>query len=125
MARLTKLRARQTRAAEEYTADDFNLATDGEVERRVLQHSSSFHHNRNDNSIFTFNVDGDLTKIEITTQDGLSLLQETLFTYDANKNITQITKEVWDDSSQQYLKLQKDFNFDANGNITNIVNTKI
>ena len=125
MARLTKLRARQTRAAEEYSADDFNLATDGEVETRVRKHSALFHHNRNDKTEFTFNAQGDLIRMEILTPNGIDLLQQTDFVYDINGNMTTVIKEVFDEDLNQYVKLQKDFNFDGNGNISSIDNNII
>jgi len=124
MARLTKIRANQTRAADAYTADNNNLATDGEVEQRVRKHSELFHHNRDDKTVFTYDVNGNLSKLEIYADDNISLLQETSYTY-LNNSILQIVKEVWDADLLQYLKLQKDFIYNASGNIISIQNTKI
>lgn len=123
MARRTKLRATQTRAGDEYSADDLNLATDGEVEERILKHSGMFHHNRNEKTRFTYLASGGVETVEIFKPDGITLLQKTDFTYTTEGNLLSVTKEVWDDIGNQYIKNRKDFTFDTLGNLTDIQNT--
>jgi len=122
MARLTKLRAPQTRASEKYDTGGENLATDAEVEKRVRKHSALFHHNRDDNSEFNFDADGNLAQITVTDPLGIEVLQQSDFTFSLDGNLSQIIKEIWDEEGNQYVKFQKDFIFDSNGNLETIEN---
>lgn len=122
MARLTKLRSTQTRAAERYDTEEENLATDREVELRVRKHSALFHSYRDDNTHFTFDASGDLTQIITQDPTDVSLYKQADFSFDASGNLTQIIKEVWDHEGNSYVKMQKDFSFDASGNLTEIQN---
>lgn len=120
MARLTKLRAHQTRASESYDTEEENLATDKEVEQRVRKHSWIFHGNRDDTTEFTFSNDN-IQSIE--TKNGTSLYKKTDFTFDSDGNIQTLIKEYFDENLQSYVKMKKDFLFDSDGNIQNIQNT--
>jgi hypothetical protein len=124
MGRLTKLRGSQTRASEAFnpTSDD-QLATDKEVNERVLKHSSQFHHNRNDRTEFLFDIDGNLSEIKVYNADKTSLYQRTIFTF-VNGEITSMLKTVYNEDGSVYTSLQKDFVFGTE-NIEAIVNTKL
>jgi hypothetical protein len=124
MARLTKMRAKQTRAAESYTASDENLATDGEVERRVLKHSEMFHGNSNNNTVFTFDSSGVLSEINNYNAND-DLIKHSVFTFDNFNTLTGIYLEVYDPELNLYIKKQKDISYDAYGNIHSIKNTII
>ena len=122
MARLTKLRAKQTRAGDNYTADDSNLATDGEVEARVRKHSSIFHGVRDDDTVFSFDDSGNLSNITAYIKDGSDVLKDTDFSFDASGNLVTIISEVFDMELNSYAKKQKDFYYDENNNINKIIN---
>jgi len=123
---VTRLRSHQTRASERYDLEQENLATDQEVETRVRKHSSLFHHNRNDNTELEFDAQGNLSEINVYSEDGLILLARSTFSFDAGGNLNSINKKVYEmDGSEIYMELQKDFVFDTNGNLSDIQNTKI
>jgi len=123
MARVTKLRAKQTRAGEKYTGDNNSLATDGEVEARTLKHSANFHHNRNDYTKFNF-TDGVLTEIETYDNSNLdNLLAKSTFEF-TNGTLTNITKIIYNEDGTVYTELSKDLNYE-NFTINSIENTKV
>lgn len=122
MARVTKFRSRQTRAADTYSADDENLATDGEVEQKVRKHSTLFHGVRDNNTHFIFDADGNLSQIITQDPANAELYKQTDFVFDANGNLSQIVKEIKDVDGSSYTKLQKDLLFDINGNLNEIQN---
>jgi len=122
MGRVTKIRASQTRAGEAYTKQDNSLATDREVEERVKKHSTLFHHNRNDNTIFSFDADGNLTSIEIKDPDTNDTLQKTDLSFDTDGNLSIIEKTIYDSADTVYTKLKKTLDFDADGNLSSISN---
>jgi hypothetical protein len=122
MARLTKLRAHQTRASERYDTEEENLATDQEVEQRVRKHSALFHGFRDDNTHFDFDTSGNLAQIITQDPTDTNLYKQSDFTFDTSGNLTQIIKEIWDHEGQSYVKMQKDFIFDSNGNLIEIQN---
>jgi len=121
MARLTKMRARQTRAADNYSASDESLATDGEVERRVRKHSAIFHGIRDDNTEFIFE-DGVLSSIKVYLPDTDDVIKSSDFTFD-NGILTGIYNEVYDLELDVYVKKQKDLSYDSTGTIESIKNT--
>jgi septation ring formation regulator EzrA len=121
MGGVTKIRARQTRAEEAYDISGGNLATDKEVETRVRKHSALFHHYRDDNTHFHFDVDGNLNKIVISDDSDTDKYQQSDFTFDSDGNLSSIIKEIWDPEGNQYVKMQKDFLF-VDGNLTEIQN---
>jgi len=124
MGRVTKIRARQTRANEKYTADDTSLATDGEVETRVRQHSSLFHHARNE-VIKLYFTNGDLTNITTYDNDAEdNILIDTSFVY-ANGDLTEIEKVTFNSDGSEYLHLSKSFEYDVDGNLVKINNNKV
>lgn len=120
MARVTKIRAPQTRAAEKYDIVEESLATDNEVETRVRKHSSLFHHNRNDNTQFIFDSLGRLSEINIIKPGTIELLQKSIFTFDIDNNLSNITKTIYD-GLEIYTTLSKDFIY-LNGNLLEIQN---
>jgi len=123
---VTKLRGRQTRASEQYNPSGTGLASDSEVEARVRQHSSLFHHNRNDYTKLYFDTSGNLTDIK-TFSDAIEtlLLAHTAFTF-LNGNLNTIDKKVYNENGiGLYLNTIQTFNFDVNGNLTSIDNKKI
>lgn len=126
MGRVTKLRGAQTRASEKYDPSGQSLASDSEVEARVRLHSTLFHHNRDDVIKLLFDIDQNLTDIKTFNNDAEDLLlAHSAFTF-INGEITEIDKKVYaQDGSELYMHLKKTFNFDANGNLTSITNTKI
>ena len=123
MARLTKLRARQTRAGDSYTADNSNLATDGEVEARVRKHSAIFHGTRNDDTTFSFDGEGNLSNITVCASGTSDILKSVDFIFDENGNLSSMINEVFDLELNSYIKKQKDLSYNTNGNIENISNT--
>lgn len=124
MARLTKLRGSQTRASEEFNPQsDDHLATDKEINERVLKHSSQFHHNRNDRTEFIFDIDGNISSIKVYNSDKSLLLQESNFIFNADE-ISSITKIIYNDDGSVYTELQKSFVF-VDGDISEIINEKI
>jgi len=122
---VTKLRGRQTRASEKYDPSGTGLASDSEVEARVLQHSSLFHHNREDVIKLTFDINGNLTDIKTFNNDAEGiLLGHSSFVF-TNGDLTRIEKKVYlEDGSGLYMHLTKDFTY-LNGNLDKIINTKI
>ena len=118
MGRITKFRAPQTRAAEEYDTSGENLATDKEVETRVRKHSSLFHHFRNDNTSFNFDNEGNLAQILVKNENDDVLTQVDFDFVDGDLN--KITKEIKDEG-QSYVKYEKTFIFD-DGTLSSIDN---
>lgn len=123
MARKTKLRAPATRASEEYNTSGENLATDAEVEQRVIKHTEIFHSNRNEIKKFFFD-DNNLIQIQ-TLNANETLLKQSDFTFDENSNLTKIIKEIWNENQERFLKIQKDFIFNEDNVLTEIHSTKI
>jgi len=125
--RVTKLRGRQTRASDSYNPSGEGLATDAEVEARVLSHSKYFHHNRDDFTKLYFDVYGNLTEIKTFNNSSENILfAESLFSFDSFGNLTEINKKVYSEDGQSlYLHLKKTFNFDVLGNLISINNEKI
>jgi len=123
---VTRLRGKQTRANEKYDPKGAGLASDAEVEARVQQHSSLFHHNRTDVTKLIFDTQGDLTDIKTFNNDDEDiLLAHSAFTF-SDGNISVIEKKIYSsDGSALYMHLKKTFNFDANGSLQNIQNEKI
>ena len=119
---LTKIRSRQTRAADEYSPEGDNLATDTEVENRVRKHSSIFHNIRNFDIKFEFNSNDDISKITYYKQGTTDVLKEANFTYNSDNDIDTITKEIFDNDLNSYNKVKIEFTYD-NGDIKNIKNT--
>ena len=126
MAGVTKLRGRQTRASEKYDPSGQGLASDSEVEARVRQHSTLFHHNRGDVTKLTFDSEENLTDIKTYIDDDESiLLAHSNFTF-TEGNLSEINKKVYTvDGSEIYMHLKKSFTFTVNGTLDKIINEKI
>jgi len=123
---ITRLRGRQTRASEKYDPSGTGLASDKEVESRVRQHSSLFHHNRNDVIKLTFDSNRNLTDIKTFNNDNEDvLLAHSSFTFSGD-DITEIDKKVYsEDGTTLYMHLKKTFTFDTEGTLVSIENNKI
>jgi len=123
MARLTKLRAKQTRAGDKYAPSEENLATDAEVEARVRKHSQIFHGVRDDNTVFSFDADGILNAIDSYKPGNTEKLKHSEFSFDSDGSLTGIYIEIYDINLNSYVKKQKDISYDSDGIITGISNT--
>lgn len=124
---VTKLRGRQTRANDKYDPLGNGLASDAEVESRVRQHSSLFHHNRTDVTKLLFGTDGALTDIKtFNNEEEDILLAHSAFSFDDFGNLISIDKKVYTvDGSELYMNTVKTFTFDDFGNLLSIGNEKI
>jgi len=117
---LTKLRAGQTKSGESYEPEsNENLATDKEVEDRIIKHNSIYHNIRNGNTEFVFKND----EIEkIVTYDGNSniIIREVLFNYTLNFKINYIEKTIFDINQNIISKIREEYTYNPDDSIKNI-----
>jgi len=98
-----------------------NINQINEIIKNIQFHEEFYHHKRNDDTNFIF--DGDkLTNIEVTVDN--TIKQNSVFEYDGN-TLLSITKTIWDNNLNEYIKQKKDFIYDYDGNLLSIKNTLI
>lgn len=89
------------------------------IEGKLNEHNKMLHHLRNEDTVFGY-VDGILTEIVTYKVDTDDILQEVLFTFDLNDNLSKVVKTVWDENLVQYIKTEKNLLFDIAGTLEEI-----
>ena len=87
----------------------------------LLKHEELFHTFRESNTFYIYDISNNIIEILVYKPNSSDKIQETLFTYILNI-LSKITKTIWDNDLNIYVKTEKELIFNTNGDLIEIKN---